>query len=258
MVFRRHLAGFAAAVSLFAGAPVSAAPEIAHVATVCPTEGADSACVVLPLSGHPDRPDESYLEPAVTPHTVVVLARVNNGAAKRVELAVDQPRLSFNSADDLGPVAFLGRSIRNRPIVLTDRGDVEILTPSIEISNLPAILIIDERQLKVLSQYPAINSAVSYFSGRSVGVWDKSRGVCISAPVQQRRLRLTPDACGGDYEELSTHDEFWGDFDSDRHFIGNRLAGLKVGKVTGWGSGDSFRIRGTHRRVVEVVPVEME
>jgi hypothetical protein len=120
------------------------------------------------------------------------------GAPRRYRLKLpSREDGEFNPEVDIGPLAYLGRSERNRPIVLTDRGPLEITTPSIDFSLVPALILAREEDMAVRGRfYEAYGAPFVVTRGGEVGAWNATRKVCVSAPRRlPGRLVIVSQAC---------------------------------------------------------------
>lgn len=205
------------------------AAETLHAALQCPDTGPHTGCLRIWVSESVQDPagggDDRYALDAS--RTVRVRGRLLRGAAQDYELSATQPGYMFGSAGDLGPIAYLGRSPRNRPIVLTDRGPFEILTPTLDANAAERIVVFDRRTKRVAARYlvPADEAVVQFKSPTDVVVWDGFRGMCITAPRKSAGMLAVRSTPCAEETVASIYDSgLRGDFDEsykierDRYF----------------------------------------
>ena len=205
----RHILLALALSSLQATAPSSfaQAQETLQLQTFCPPSG-PIACLTAELNWTDDgsgrisqTPLEGYdavTEAGPIRQSVLLSGRLNDGPSRPF-------RLSYRREDDghtplwnIGSAAFLGRSSANRPVVLTNRGPLEILTPAIDVAYGNTFMVADERTWKLKAPFVELAGGGYHAAAPDdIGVWDKRRNVCIEAPTRSPgMLKLRKDGCG--------------------------------------------------------------
>lgn len=77
-------------------------------------------------------------------------------------------------------IAYLGRSIRNRPIVDTVQGEFEIGTIELDVLQYAPVIAINRTNGEVLARY--IVDQIVFSKAGEGGRWDNTQQKCISAP----------------------------------------------------------------------------
>jgi hypothetical protein len=78
------------------------------------------------------------------------------------------------------PMAYLGRSQENHPIILTNRGPLEILNKEFDLDfSSPKIIIVDEKEKREVARY--FSTGVVDIKERPISVWTSDHGICVSA-----------------------------------------------------------------------------
>lgn len=207
MIGRVALA-FAALVAMAAAAR-AAAPETLSVVRDCPSKGWHRACLPIAFYYRDDgakrlvirktRSGSSAYEQPVRDHIVIEGSLLEGRGRGVFRLRLDDP-LGDNEVrpeNDLGLFAFVGRSTRGRPIILTDRGPIEILTPSVDFEVLGNQFVVHERRGAVLREVMHGHGMPFVVTKTGeIGVWDASRTICIAAPDRTtRELAIITTAC---------------------------------------------------------------
>jgi hypothetical protein len=160
-------------------------PDVLSGLTSCPTDGPHRGCapVVLPFERRSDlRNDEDA-------RTTTVIYRLRgrlNGEP------LNAFTLQISKTDDgsyFYPIAYVGRSAKNRPILLTDKGTLEIRDPFVDISEDANVIIVDESSEKVLARYfEAGSAAIEMTDAGQIQARNDNGKWCVEAP--QRRPGL--------------------------------------------------------------------
>jgi hypothetical protein len=162
-------------------------PE-AHAATtvaalsVCPNTGSYRACLVVPFHLF-----AGALEPTKDGASLPVAGRLPGRREEDFILTI--PRVTAREAP-YGAVAYLGRSKRNRPIILTTVGSLE-LTRGFSRAALPHNLFVlrTGRRLQVVDRYSEVVLPV-YIASNGM-LWLKTGDTCTSAPQNKPGLLTT-------------------------------------------------------------------
>lgn len=116
-----------------------------------------------------------------TVRVLTVRGSLDKGRARFFQLAVASS--ADRGADDLGEVAYLGRSREGRPIVLTDQGQLALETRGLHVGRADGVVIIDEWSGKVVRSYLGGLDGGAYFVIGPDAIGAKGRsGVCLSPP----------------------------------------------------------------------------
>lgn len=200
------LAAFAAALG-----PLHAADthETLTVLRECPSKGWHRACLALPFTFADDQsgrlhtrsvgPD-GYLSETWLDHLLVKgsLLESKGPGSFRLNLSDHQVSMSeTESPNELGVFAFVGRSAKGRPVVLTNRGPLEIHTASVTFSGAGDLFVVNEKTGKLLRQLVhGVGTAYVVTKAGEIGSWDEKRAICISAPTNRSRdLAIITTAC---------------------------------------------------------------
>lgn len=135
---------------------------------------------------------KNYAPPADNPmgertrQIVPFTGRLADGAPAHYVLVLGPREMDWDENPDteLGALPFVGRSQRNRPIILTDHGPIEIVDAEIDYaSSAPDLTVVREKDMSIVARYfgAADNLFVITKSGE-VGVWDEGRHVCVTPP----------------------------------------------------------------------------
>lgn len=180
----RMLFLLACALAIFA--PMASAREAGRIQTLtprddCPTSGPYLACLTIPLQWI-ERASKgaTYRKRRGDNEPVLLRGRLAGGAPQVFRLT----SFAGNAAGtDLGTVAYLGRTAANQPIILTNRGPLEIEAPFIDARELPGLVVIDETRWRIVARYLDIAKGEYVVnSAQDIAVLDFERGVCIVAP----------------------------------------------------------------------------
>lgn len=197
------LAALIAPMSLAHAADV----EIATLLRECPALGWHRACLPIEFTytfdGTERIHEKTWVDKAGDRHggldyIVIDAALADGGGRATFHLKLnDFVRSAIADPGDLGPFTYIGRSSSGRPIVLTDRGPLEILTPGVDVVSTTNLAVLRRSDNALLSKRMGANGMpfVATKSGE-VGVWDEARGICIEAPTRQARaFKLITEAC---------------------------------------------------------------
>jgi hypothetical protein len=162
--------------------------------SACPRSGTDfGACLMVdfydwdrnvvatdwaaPAKDNPDR--------RLTHQIVSITGRLADGEPARYRLDLRPRELTGYEMPnfDLGVLPYVGRSERNRPIVLTDRGPLEIIDTAVEFAALPTLALVREKDMSLVARYfDARDGTFVVTKDGEVGIWDASRRVCVTPP----------------------------------------------------------------------------
>lgn len=187
--------------------PPAQARETLQLETVCPLSG-PVACLTTELNWNDDgsgrvsqAPLEGYDafgEHGPIQQSILLKGRLVGGAPRLFRLTYRREDDGHTPFWNIGSAAFLGRSPLNRPIVLTNRGPLEILTLAIDVAYGNTFMIADARTWKM--KPPVLELVGGDYSAAApddIGVWDKSHKVCIEAPTRSPgMLKLRKNGCG--------------------------------------------------------------
>jgi hypothetical protein len=114
---------------------------------------------------------------------VTVRGALAGAAPSTYRLTFKKELSELDGETEIGPAAYLGRSPENRPIILTNRGELEIYDGIVDIAVNPSLATMREKEGKLLGKYMAIYGA-SFVVTKSgeVGAWDDKRKICLTAP----------------------------------------------------------------------------
>jgi hypothetical protein len=121
-------------VVLVAGVTAAPAPRTLPVEIHCPKDGAHSPCLRLRVFHQGKHPPNVPGAQSWDLVRHVELRGSLSGAKPQIfRLRIENATYSWGGAGDLGPVAYLGRSPGNRPVILTRAGPLEILSPGFDV-----------------------------------------------------------------------------------------------------------------------------
>lgn len=160
-------------------------------------ESPDPARVSVAIKASPQTSATATV-PDIVEHTILVTGRLDNGplASFRV-LSRRETFFEDQYFENIGQVAFLGRSKTNRPIVLTDRGALEIVTPRLDVAYGHSFAVVDERTWRMKREFLEL-SGDGYVASASdnFSVWKPKQKLCIAAPTRKPgMLQLRKEAC---------------------------------------------------------------
>jgi len=143
-------------------------------------------------------------------YVVNVDGRLNGGERRafRIEFVVP-----YSSPMGEGPgdtVAYLGRSLQNRPVILTAQGPLEILNDKVDVDLTPTVVVIDEKNWRLIAQYAGLGTIPTIRTRRGdVTAWLGEGTACVSAPQRQPgALTLSRAACDPPDSEADIINQF--------------------------------------------------
>jgi hypothetical protein len=175
-------------------APVAQAQETVTALDTCPASNPERACLLFPFRLAEDaaglgfqRPEDNDNEEEMKLY--VVKGRLVGSKPRQFRLRVFRDSRDTNiGSDNPGALPYRGRSARNRPIILTDRGPLEILTKEFDADFSSNMFIIDGKRWALITAYAtAFVPHVRSTSGH-IAVWLKTDKACVSAPKRQPGL----------------------------------------------------------------------
>lgn len=196
------LAVFAAAVGLARAEP----PGTLKVLRECPAKGWHRACLPIAFFFSDDQSGRLRIKTDGNPysrgtldHILVDGSLLEGRGPGTFRLRLDYP-ISDSEADspnELGGFAFIGRSKTGLPVVMTDRGPLEIRTPGIDFESPGDLFVVHEKSRRIVSKViGGYGMPFVATKAGNVGVWDSKRAICISAPSRKtRELQIITTAC---------------------------------------------------------------
>lgn len=165
----------------------------------CPSKGPQSACIEIALVRQSvDRADVfPYIElPSKGPQYLRLWGRLEGGPQTAFVLKVDWEPAWRPEDRDFPGIAYRGRSADNNPIILTDRGALEITTAGVDLP-FSDYHLVDARRWKVITRlFSPQRGEYIFTSATRIGLWDDERKLCISAPLKEPGfLRVAPENC---------------------------------------------------------------
>lgn len=95
-------------------------------------------------------------------------------------------------ADDLRPLLpYLGRSARNKPVVLTSAGPIELAEGDLA-TGINDVYVIDEMQQRVIAEYTFMDDG-PVLETETGKAWFRRKGFCVAAASKRPGLLLTDD-----------------------------------------------------------------
>lgn len=188
----------AASVALAANAAAYPRPRVLAVQINCPTTGGGTACLRVRIFRHGSQTAaDSRSRSWDMMRRVILKGSLSAGEPQTFLLKIENPAYSWQGASDLGPVAYLGRSKANRPIIQTDAGPFEILSPRFDVNADTVAVLVDEPHWKVVASYFQADSIAWVVTAPNVvAVFDFVTGSCVSAPqMAPGPLKILPRAC---------------------------------------------------------------
>jgi len=243
------LAAFAAAVGFVRADD----HETLKVLRECPVKGWHRACLPIAFLFSDDKSgrlrmkkedDGSLYPPDMLDYIVVEGALLETRGRGIFRLELDYPLSETGSPNELGGFAFVGRSRAGRPIVLTDRGPLEIVTPGIDFESPVDLYVVREKRGRVIRRLIG-GYGMPFIATKAgeIGVWDAKREICVTAPERDtRELAIITTACkaagvpeqgiivgGNAAVDMTVSDE------SASHMIGAEPVSMKVFDAPGTG-----------------------
>lgn len=204
-IARRLFDGLVVALAVFVIAPFAQAQETVTALDTCPATGPDRACLPFPFRlAEPiarlgfqriednDNENETKL--------YVVRGRLAGGKPRQFRLRVFQDSRDTDiGSDNPGALPYRGRTARNRPIILTDRGPLEILTKEFDADFSSNMFIIDEKRWVLVAAYATVFEPLVHTTGGRITVWLRTDKACVSAPKRRHgTLTASNSACRQD------------------------------------------------------------
>jgi hypothetical protein len=191
----------ASAAIVIAASVVEARETTLDALDACPA-GSERVCLPFPFRlaedpkrfGFRRRPDDAA---GRSIKLYAIKGRLAGGTPKQYQLRVfqDSQDSSIGSSDP-GALPYRGRSAQNRPIILTDRGPLEVLTKGFDADFSSNMYVIDHQRWRAVGAYATVfEPRVTVTHGR-VSVWLKNDQSCVSAPtLRPGALRQSKTAC---------------------------------------------------------------
>ena len=141
----------------------------------------------------------------------IAATRADGSRVLRLRGRIGQERVRFHlltvsagnggRKDDLGTVAYLGRSREGRPVIATDRGALAIETRGLVVGRGDGVVIIDARDGKIVRSLLGGVDGGTYVlrDADRVGVLSKG-GACVSPPVARPGPVTAAGDCSGQSE----------------------------------------------------------
>lgn len=174
------------------------APRLRALQT-CPATSDGAACVEMMMHWDFARTDRPRFVASAEKgaRVIAVRGRLNKGRLRAFELVV-KPRDATHE-NDLGEVAYLGRSRAWRPVILTDQGALAIDTRGVHVGRAQGVAIIDEKARKVVASYLSGLSGGTYIvRGVDDTVVLSKGGACLSPPPSQPGTLVRASGCDQD------------------------------------------------------------
>jgi len=153
----------------------------------CPTAGPHRGCLLVPFELPQDAGEIETREVVeLTPRPwavalVTVNGRLDGGELKRHTIAVNDFSTLPGGFDSM---PYLGRSLANRPIILTNRGPLEIVSAGFDLKSLdPETIVVDEKR-GVVARYAGLQKQIYEVSTTGVRFWRQEKGRCVSEPTK--------------------------------------------------------------------------
>lgn len=205
----RRLLMLCAALAAATNLARAAERETITVLRECPSKGWHRACLPVAFLFQDDGSgslrvrtldDNSHYPTKVLDHLLVKGSLLEDKGPGSFRLNLSGYRVSDSEAvspNELGVFAFVGRSPKGRPIVLTDRGPLEIYTASVIFSSEGDLFVVNEKTGKLLKRHVhGVGTAYVVTKAGEIGLWDAQRAICISAPTDRtRNLAIITTAC---------------------------------------------------------------
>ncbi len=186
------------ALALSAASPASARDTL-QMYSWCPKK-ATAPCLAAKLSANgvvdvtyaPAPDDHTHDDPLLK--SFVATGRLNGGVAKQFTLNVSHP------ADHIElSVAFIGRSKANHPIILTDRGALEVTTEGFDDSYGAETVLIDTANWRIVAAYLDLaGGGYVATTPTDIGSWNEGAAACVEAPTNKPgMLKIKKGGCNG-------------------------------------------------------------
>ena len=167
----------------------------------CPNTGRHQACLRIQfdvLDGEPSGLIETVnnVDGTIT-QLVSLKGRLEGRKPSLFRLKLARHDALLDAQSKLGPLAYLGRSKRNHPIVLTSDGPLEIMTSAIDAAYQNGLVVVDEQRQQIVGAYfETFGDQFVVMPTHTISVWDSARGICVSAPRKVAgALTITTSTC---------------------------------------------------------------
>jgi hypothetical protein len=191
-----------AALLMLACVPHTSAATTLAAQIECPKQGPHRACLRVSIVPSLDMSCDFRFGGAPYENTFVVTGRLKGARPRQHRLRVDGGSTTPPS------LAYLGQSPSGRTIVLTDQGPLEILDKAFNPNLGMEIYLVDKQRWKIKARMIAAAESGPYVTTvDDIGMWDKERQLCISAPIEPRqRLRVIEGGCSARPTEPTDQD----------------------------------------------------
>lgn len=201
---RCHIVGILVALAVLIILQPAQARETLIPLRECPKAGPHQACLPFPFRLAQQARERTLRKRAHSEAVTkfyLIKGRLSGGDVLLFRLKVIQKYSMDDDAnsDDPGVLPYRGRTARNRPVILTDRGPLEILTKEFDADFSPNMFVVDEKRWSVVARYATVFDPYLKASPSGMDVWIKANGACVSAP-QRKPILLTTNkhGCDGD------------------------------------------------------------
>lgn len=179
-----------ASVCVAAVLQTASAAETVIALAACPKTGVHRACLAVPVH----MVDDALGEKAEA-RSLSVSGRLKGVREKAFELRVARGAPTRGAPD--GTVAYLGQSKRNRLVVLTNRGALEITRGARNALQQNTFVVKSGRRPQAVGRYTVLSSPTYVAQNRTL--WIQVGGHCVSAPRSEPGLlTLNDEACTAD------------------------------------------------------------
>ena len=174
-----------------AGVALAGEPPLVSAVKVCP---AKAACIVVDINIPEKDSDPSRVVRAWNADCKAKVFRVRGrlrGSGVRTYHLALQGGCEMDCAD--GRAAYFGRSPRNAPIILTNRGRLEIVDVGVEVGIADDLIVIDEAR-QTIAKYIGYQAGSGGFFVERDRVYVRHNSPCITAPQARPGLLALADA----------------------------------------------------------------
>ena len=210
-----RLFGIAACTVLIAiGASAALARESLTAPNECPAAGPHRACLMTYIvERHPDskRIINRAADGILVTTRLDLKGRLSTDAARtsyRVTLVQDTAEGYDTAAAERVLVPYLGRSRHNHPVILTNRGPLEVLTRAVTIGADPFVILVDAKRQRVFARYSDARDTHIVQSARGIKVWARQSDACVSAPSERPELLIADERACDPAFALESSDRF--------------------------------------------------
>ena len=148
-------------------APASSAREFLTAVRECPQSGAYRACLMRDFETPKEGPDfvvHEFVGRVTATQIVTIRGRLAGAPAQPHSLKFFEKLGPYDEAGGGFPrLAYLGRSRDNHPIILTNRGPLEILSKKLDVDLTPTVVVIDEARWRSIAQFAGLGVKNVYF-----------------------------------------------------------------------------------------------